>query len=193
MNTDNTTETTNVNTENTAAPVATVTVVQPATPPTVQQPFASDIGKVRKNGKSKSKSKNKGGKNKTSSPATDKPSNKKSLRGKWGKVGAPPKSVKWPKGKFTMDRLFELNKNQCKLTLRHKVVKMVENKELTALEPQKQPNGAAGRPKSVFILSKNYSMEVNPETAPVNDTIAPAATVNNTEVIDVHAEVTQVD
>ena len=46
---------------------------------------------------------------------------RKSLKGEWGKVGAPPKEVKYPRGAFTITQLVALNPGVCELTLRNRV------------------------------------------------------------------------
>ena len=51
--------------------------------------------------------------------------NRESLKGKWNKIGAPPKKVHWPYGKFTREQLFARNPDQCELTLIIKVKKAV--------------------------------------------------------------------
>jgi hypothetical protein len=75
---------------------------------------------------------------------------RKSLKGKYGKVGAPPKTFTFPKGKFTMKQLFEANPDSCELTLRNKVAKLVEAGKLVFGKPLKQPDGHVGRPQSTF-------------------------------------------
>jgi hypothetical protein len=83
--------------------------------------------------------------------------NKKSLKGKWGHVGAPPKKTKFPKTPFTMAVLFGRNKNQCELSLRNKVDALLSAGELVSLKPRKQAGGAVGRPKAVFVLKEHYN------------------------------------
>ena len=63
---------------------------------------------------------------------------RRSLKGKWGKVGAPPKATKFPKGAFTMETLVNLNKNQCKLSLYNKVDVKLADGTLIALKARKQ-------------------------------------------------------
>jgi hypothetical protein len=46
----------------------------------------------------------------------------KSQKGKWGKVGAPPKPIKYPRGAFTITQLVALNPGVCELTLRNRVI-----------------------------------------------------------------------
>jgi hypothetical protein len=44
-----------------------------------------------------------------------------SRKGKWGKTGAPPKTVTFPHGKFTLVQIFEANPSICELTIRKRV------------------------------------------------------------------------
>ena len=85
---------------------------------------------------------------------------RKSLKGNWGKVGAPPKNTKIPSRPFTMERLFTMNAkgphSQCQLSLRNKVNVGLADGTIVALKPCKQPHGAVGRPKSVFVLKANF-------------------------------------
>jgi len=85
--------------------------------------------------------------------------NRRSLRGKWGKVGAPPKATRFPRGAFTMESLFTLNKNQCQLSLRNKVDAKLADGSLIALKPRKQAGGKVGRPKAVFVLKDNFNKD----------------------------------
>ena len=81
---------------------------------------------------------------------------RKSQKGKWGHIGAPPKTTRWPSRPFTMATLFSRNSHQCELSLRNKVEAGVKAGEILALQPKKQAGGAVGRPKSVFVLKANY-------------------------------------
>lgn len=85
---------------------------------------------------------------------------RRSLKGKWGNVGAPPKTVNWPRTSFTMAALFSRNSKggnaQCELSLRNKVDAGVADGTILALKSKKQPGGAVGRPKSMFVLKKFY-------------------------------------
>ncbi len=83
--------------------------------------------------------------------------NRKSLKGKWGHVGAPPKKTSWPSAPFTMEGLFKRNKNQCELSLRNKVDDRLADESLIQLKSRKQKGGAVGRPKSVFILADKFN------------------------------------
>jgi hypothetical protein len=81
---------------------------------------------------------------------------RKSQKGKWGHIGAPPKNTKWPNRPFTMATLFKRNKNQCELSLRNKVEARINDGSILELKAKKQPHGNVGRPKSVFVLKANY-------------------------------------
>lgn len=119
---------------------------------------------------------------------------RKSMKGKHGKVGAPPKPTKFPKTPFTMAKLFAVNAKgkyaQCQLSLRNKVTALLNSGDLVALQPKKQPNGAVGRPSEVFVQKENYNAAkmTKAGSAPVTKTrktrTAPAvievANVNNT-------------
>ena len=88
---------------------------------------------------------------------------RKSLQGEYGKVGAPPKEVRWPGRPFTVDQLLERNSTgasaQCRLSLRNKINLGVEAKAILELEPVKQPGGAVGRPKSRFVMAEHYNKD----------------------------------
>jgi hypothetical protein len=103
--------------------------------------------------------------------------NRRSLKGKWGKVGAPPKATRFPRGAFTMESLFTLNKNQCELSLRNKVDAKLADGSLIALKTRKQKGGKVGRPKAVFVLKDNFNKD-NHERADVK----PKATKTRTVV-----------
>jgi hypothetical protein len=101
-------------------------------------------------------------------------SGRKSQKGNWGQVGAPPKKVSWPRGAFILETLFARNSKgnnkQCQLSLRNKVEDGVVAGEILALMPKKQPKGAVGRPKNVFVLKDNYvpsKMELAPSKVKV--------------------------
>jgi hypothetical protein len=85
---------------------------------------------------------------------------RRSLKGKWGKVGAPPKAIKFPRGAFTMESLFNMNGTEkgvnCELTIRNKVADRLDDGSLIQLKARKQAGGAVGRPKAVFILKENF-------------------------------------
>jgi hypothetical protein len=75
---------------------------------------------------------------------------RRSFKGKWGKVGAPPKSFIIPKGKFTMKEIFAANADSCELTIRTKVNAMLESGKLAPGKPVPQPNNSVGRPQTTF-------------------------------------------
>ena len=92
-----------------------------------------------------------------------------SLKGKWNRVGAPPKKTKWPNKPFTMDKLFKVNSKgpdaQCELSLRNKVSEGIINPPkgpsnpsgfLYMLADKKQAGGKVGRPKSKFVLKAKF-------------------------------------
>ena len=83
-------------------------------------------------------------------------STRKSLKGAWGHIGAPPKKTRWPKRPFTMATLFARNSHQCELSLRNKVEAGVSDGSILELKSKTQPHGNVGRPKSVFVLKANY-------------------------------------
>jgi len=83
-------------------------------------------------------------------------SSRRSKKGKWGHIGAPPKTTRWPKRPFTMATLFARNSHQCELSLRNKVEAGVNGGSILELKSKKQPHGNVGRPKSVFVLKANY-------------------------------------
>ena len=112
---------------------------------------------------------------------------RKSLKGNWGKVGAPPKKTNLPTRPFTMQQLFDRNSTgpnrQCELSLRNKVDAMVLAGTLLALAPIKQAHGAVGRPKSRFVLKENFdsaTMVLAPkkDKATVTVPVAVTSTVN---------------
>jgi hypothetical protein len=114
-------------------------------------------------------------------------SNRKSLKGEWGHIGAPPKKTRWPSRPFTMATLFARNDNQCQLSLRTKVTKGVKAGEIVELKAKKQPHGAVGRPSSVFVLKANYDSKTmtladkpakTPKARKAKVTAAPVAVVS---------------
>lgn len=105
---------------------------------------------------------------------------RRSLKGKWGIVGAPPKKVSWPRGAFVMATLFARNSKggnaQCELSLRNKVDEKLADGSLLALTPKKQAGGKVGRPKSVFVLKEFYN-PAKMTLAPSKVTVTKVATV----------------
>jgi len=81
---------------------------------------------------------------------------RRSMKGKWGKVGAPPKTTKFPKTPFTIAALKKRNTNQCELSLRNKVDAMLDDGSLIPITPKKQANGGVGRPAPRYILKENF-------------------------------------
>ena len=94
--------------------------------------------------------------NKTSSSKKATASKTRSLKGIWGKVGAPPKKTTWPGRPFTMEVLFLRNPAQCELSLRKKVEKAVIAGTITELTPLRRPGAGAGRPKNRFVMTEFY-------------------------------------
>lgn len=101
-------------------------------------------------------------------------SGRRSQKGKWGQVGAPPKKVSWPRGAFVMETLFARNSKgpnkQCKLSLWNKVNDGVLAGEILVLESKKQPKKGVGAPRKVFVLKANYvpsKMELAPNKVKV--------------------------
>ena len=75
-----------------------------------------------------------------------------SQKGKWGHVGAPPKTVKYPRSRFTVERAVALNSGVCELTIRKRIKADVKAGTLVTLPVIKQPKKAVGRPKFCFQL-----------------------------------------
>jgi hypothetical protein len=116
-------------------------------------------------------------------------SNRKSLKGKWGKVGAPPKKVKFPTRPFTMKQLFARNPGPCELTIRDRVESLINAGTITQLDPRKQPKKGVGRPSDLFVLTEhlNGRTPLVKSTVQVVSTPAPvtpeAVPVTNTETV----------
>jgi hypothetical protein len=113
-----------------------------------------------------------------------------SLKGVWGKVGAPPKSTNWPKKPFTMAILFLKNVKQCELSLRNKVIKGMKAGTILELMPIRQSKGTPGRPKSRFVLKEYFdaakmtlaTVKEKTETQPVVEVTAAPATVTEPQI-----------
>lgn len=86
---------------------------------------------------------------------------RKSQKGKWGNVGAPPKTTKWPTAPFSTATLFARNSKganaQCELSLRTKLDARIADGSVIALVTKKQKGGGVGRPKSMFILAAKFN------------------------------------
>lgn len=86
---------------------------------------------------------------------------RKSLKGKYGHVGAPPKPIKFPSTPFTFAALFKMNSKgankQCQLSIRNKVDERIAQKSIIQLQSRKQKGGKVGRPKDVFILAEKFN------------------------------------
>ncbi len=120
----------------------------------------------------------------------EKPS-RKSQKGKWGKVGAPPKLIKYPRGAFTITQLVALNPEVCELTLRNTVTNNVRGFKIvkTANGPVKVevpvtlvklPKNAdketVGRPNFRFMSKAAFDAnQKNLKAKPVKTPVAPVA------------------
>lgn len=107
----------------------------------------------------------------------------KSLKGKWGRIGAPPKPMKFPNRPFVMATLFSLNKNLCELTIRKNVDKALADGTLVELTPVPQKGGAVGRPKSCFVLKSKFDAS-KMTLRPAKTVTTPVATVVPAPVAD---------
>lgn len=77
---------------------------------------------------------------------------RKSQKGKWGKVGAPPKPIKYPRGAYTISQLVALNPQVCELTLRNTVT--------NAVRGYKMVKGVKVEvPVTIVKLPKNFTKE----------------------------------
>jgi len=74
----------------------------------------------------------------------------KSLRGKKGTVGAPAKTIKFPRGGFTIAAVVALNPHVCELTVRNKIEAGVASKELVRLSENLETN-KVGRPSFRYM------------------------------------------
>lgn len=118
---------------------------------------------------------------------------RRSMKGKHGKVGAPPKATKFPTTPFTIKQLEKRNSNQCQLSLRNKVDTMLDSGELISITPKKQAKGGVGRPAPRYVTKDNFDAskhEVAPR--PVKTGKRPASvTVTNVVAPTPAPEVTQ--
>jgi len=85
---------------------------------------------------------------------------RKSLRGKWGKAGAPPKAVKYPRGGFTIGMAIALNPHVCPLTIRTNVDKSIAGKTLVKLSDTTE-TGKVGRPSFRYMTKAAYDATRN--------------------------------
>lgn len=130
------------------------------------------------------------------------PRARKSMKGVWGKKGAPPKDIRWPKGPFDYQRLFKLNvnpadpKKPCELTLRTKTLDGRINLPdgstnadgiLYQLTSKKHAKGKVGRPIDMFVLKADYdpaTMTLKGDVAtPVRVTVKATAPVAVTPAV----------
>jgi len=80
----------------------------------------------------------------------------KSLRGLKGTVGAPPKTIKFPRGAFTIASVVSLNSHVCELTVRNKIEAGVASKELVRLSENLETK-KVGRPSFRYMTKANAS------------------------------------
>lgn len=106
---------------------------------------------------------------------------RKSQKGKWGHIGAPPKPMRFPGRPFIMAALFALNKSLCELTVRKNVDKGLESGLLVELMPLPQKGGAVGRPKSRFVLKSKFNA-AKMTLRPAKTVTTPVATVASAPV-----------
>lgn len=95
-----------------------------------------------------------------------------SLKGQWGKVGAPPKTITFPRGKFTLKEIFAANKGACELTIRKRVdayvlgfyvvngKKITVPKAIVQLDETSKQDGV-GRPNFLFRVKPGQLSTVN--------------------------------
>lgn len=84
----------------------------------------------------------------------------KSQKGKWGKVGAPPKPIKYPRGSFTINQLVALNTGVCELTLRNRVIDASRGyKVVTKTVEGKKVKTNVPVPQTLIRLPKNLEKE----------------------------------
>ena len=118
---------------------------------------------------------------------------RKSQKGTWGKVGAPPKLIKYPRGSFTISQLVALNPGVCELTLRntvtnnvrgYKVVKTSTGPVSVAVPvtlvklPKNAEKETVGRPNFRFMSKAAFDAnQKNLKAKVVKTPVAPAALV----------------
>jgi hypothetical protein len=74
----------------------------------------------------------------------------KSLRGKKGTVGAPAKTIKFPRGAFTIAAVVAINPHVCELTVRNKIEAGVASKDLVRLSENLETK-KVGRPSFRYM------------------------------------------
>ncbi len=85
---------------------------------------------------------------------------RKSWKGKWGKVGARPKDVKWPRGAFTVLQLVALNPDVCELTLRNRVIDSARGyKIVNKMVDGKKVKTKVSIPQTLVRMEKNATRE----------------------------------
>lgn len=96
----------------------------------------------------------------TTTSTTAKTTERKSRKGTWGKVGAPPKDIKYPRGSFTIGELVALNPGVCELTLRNRVIDAVRGyKVVVKTVDGKKVKTQVPVPQTLVRLDKNASKE----------------------------------
>jgi hypothetical protein len=83
-----------------------------------------------------------------------------SQKGKWGKVGAPPKQITFPEGRFTLKQVFAANKSVCELTVRKRVEALVDAGKVVKLASTEKQDGV-GRPNFVYRVKPSSLNVVN--------------------------------
>lgn len=106
-----------------------------------------------------------------------------SQKGTWGHVGAPPKTVKYPRTRFTVERAVALNEGVCELTIRKRIKADVTAGKLVTLPVIKQPKKAVGRPKFCFQLKSLVGNTPAPTSKPIKVKTATVATVKTSAPI----------
>lgn len=80
---------------------------------------------------------------------------RKSLKGKWGNVGAPPKNVRYPRTQFTVETAVKFNESDpCELTIRKRIKDDLKAGKLVKVGERPQPKGGVGRPSAVYALKE---------------------------------------
>lgn len=84
------------------------------------------------------------------------------MKGLKGTPGAPKKQFRFPRGKFTIGSVFELNKGSvCALTIRTRVADSTNDGTLFFAGYRPQPNGKVGRPSELFTVDAKLKADRN--------------------------------
>lgn len=97
--------------------------------------------------------------NKKNKKSTKANRNPKSMKGKKGTVGAPLKTMKFPKTAFTVNRIVEMNPEVCELTVRNRFNRKLKAGEIVRLQDKPQAGGAVGRPNRQYLLKENVTKD----------------------------------